>query len=53
VTLELDDEVYEHLKNILTWAALWDIKCNNDRNKAVYDKVLAAVIPGLADQDVT
>jgi hypothetical protein len=41
--LELDDETLEHLKNILIWAALYDCTRNEDRNRAIYDKVLPAI----------
>lgn len=44
----MSDEDYEHLKNVLIWAALYDIKRNDSRNKAVYDRVLAAT--GVADE---
>jgi hypothetical protein len=41
--LELDDETFGHLKNILTWAALWDCTQNGDKNRAIYDRVLPAI----------
>jgi hypothetical protein len=41
--LELDDETFGHLKNILIWAALYDCTQNGDKNRAIYDKVLPAI----------
>lgn len=46
--LELPDEVYEHLRNIVTWAALWDATRNRGKNRAVYDQVLPYVLPEMA-----
>jgi hypothetical protein len=41
--LELDDETFGHLKNILIWAAFWDCTQNGDKNRAIYDRVLPAI----------
>ena len=36
----MPDEAWEHLTNIVTWAALWDVERNDRKNQAVYDQVL-------------
>ena len=43
VILELPAQTFEHLKNILIWAALWDRSENGGKNRHVYDEVLAAI----------
>jgi len=40
MTLELTDKAYEHLKNVLIWAALYDSERNNGKNRTIYDLLL-------------
>lgn len=46
--LVMSGEDYEHLKNVLVWAALYDIERNNNKNAHVYERVLAAT--GVEDE---
>jgi hypothetical protein len=46
VALNLPGPVFEHLKNIVTWAALRDIERNENKNRAIYDAMLPYLAGG-------
>ncbi len=46
----MPDEVWEHLRNIVIWAALWDRERNNDKNGAIYDLVLPYFRDGVSPE---
>ena len=53
VLIMLPVDVFEHLQNVLTWAALWDITENHDKNHAIYEQLLRYLVDRVPEGTAT